>query len=272
MQHLRVRSCVCSCVCPSSPPHDPAHTNSRNPPHSRTWPLTPVPASIPASNCTTYPWEELPRKKCPISKQSNTVFLQSWKSKTVPLKPSEQCVRRWKGWKMRSCLDKGGGRISLWSYLPLLSWPSPLKGTGDKGRRGISQEKGRGAGLSPRSGAFKAARDVFCCLSELCKAVLRCVRVATAGKTLHRELLRKQHHHQAGSPCDWQPDWGLEKHRSQTLQEAKARLSSTGDGHHLQALAWLPLQSLAVKKNFFCANFRRWKTFKICWKVPVKYF
>ena len=38
-------------------------------------------------------------------------------------------------------------------------------------------------------------------------------------------------------------------------------------------LAWLPLQSLAVKKKtFFGANFRRWKTFKICWKVPVKYF
>ena len=39
-------------------------------------------------------------------------------------------------------------------------------------------------------------------------------------------------------------------------------------------LAWLPLQSLAVKKKLFfcCANFGRWKTFKICWKVPVKNF
>ena len=37
-------------------------------------------------------------------------------------------------------------------------------------------------------------------------------------------------------------------------------------------LAWLPLQSLAVKKNFFWANLGRWKTFKISWKVPVKYF
>ena len=37
-------------------------------------------------------------------------------------------------------------------------------------------------------------------------------------------------------------------------------------------LAWLPLQSLAVKKTFFCAKFGRWKTFKISWKVPVKFF
>ena len=36
-------------------------------------------------------------------------------------------------------------------------------------------------------------------------------------------------------------------------------------------LAWLPLQSLAVKKSFFFANFGRWKTFKINSKVPVKY-
>ena len=36
------------------------------------------------------------------------------------------------------------------------------------------------------------------------------------------------------------------------------------------ALAWLPVQSRAVKKKFyFCTNFRRWKTFR---KVPVKYF
>ena len=26
------------------------------------------------------------------------------------------------------------------------------------------------------------------------------------------------------------------------------------------------------KETFFCANFGWWKTFKICWKVPVKYF
>ena len=44
-------------------------------------------------------------------------------------------------------------------------------------------------------------------------------------------------------------------------------------------LVWLPLQSLAVTKKkffFFCANVF-WggggeKPFKICWKVPVKYF
>ena len=41
-----------------------------------------------------------------------------------------------------------------------------------------------------------------------------------------------------------------------------------------QWLAWLPLQSLAVKKKLFfvCANFGRWKTLKICWKVPVNFF
>ena len=54
-------------MCPSSPPHDPAHTvglNSRIPP-TPVHDLTPVPASVPASTCTTYPWEELPLKKCP---------------------------------------------------------------------------------------------------------------------------------------------------------------------------------------------------------------
>ena len=42
---------------------------------------------------------------------------------------------------------------------------------------------------------------------------------------------------------------------------------------HLRIVAWLPLQNLAQKKKtFFCANFGRWKTFKISWNVPVKYF
>ena len=47
-----------------------------------------------------------------------------------------------------------------------------------------------------------------------------------------------------------------------------------GPGGSWTLWAWLPLQSLAVKRNsfFFCANFGRWKTFKICWKVPAKYF
>ena len=36
-----------------------------------------------------------------------------------------------------------------------------------------------------------------------------------------------------------------------------------------QLLPWLPLQSLAVKKTFFCANFGRWKTFRT---VPVRNF
>ena len=51
----------------STPPPDPAHTvvlNSRIPPTPP--PLSPVPASVPASNCVTYPWEELPLKKCLI--------------------------------------------------------------------------------------------------------------------------------------------------------------------------------------------------------------
>ena len=33
-----------------------------------------------------------------------------------------------------------------------------------------------------------------------------------------------------------------------------------------------PCRASRWKKTFFCANFGRWKTFKICWKVPVKYF
>ena len=61
MQHSRVRSRVCSCVCPSSPPHTPPilwglTAEAPPPPH-------PVPASVSASNCVTYPWEELPLKK-----------------------------------------------------------------------------------------------------------------------------------------------------------------------------------------------------------------
>ena len=61
--------CVCVCVCvpplpltphilwgwtaesPSTPLHDPS-------------PPRPVPASVPASNCVTYPWDELPPKEC----------------------------------------------------------------------------------------------------------------------------------------------------------------------------------------------------------------
>ena len=42
-------------------------------------------------------------------------------------------------------------------------------------------------------------------------------------------------------------------------------------------LAWPPLQSLAVEKKknfffFFCANFGRWKTFKIWWKMGGEKF
>ena len=39
----------------------------------------------------------------------------------------------------------------------------------------------------------------------------------------------------------------------------------------LELLAWPPLQSLAVKKNF-CADFGRWKTFNIWWKMGGETF
>ena len=55
-----IRVYVPVCVPVSVPP-----LNSKIPPHTPTRPLNPVPASGPASNCATYPWEELPLKKCP---------------------------------------------------------------------------------------------------------------------------------------------------------------------------------------------------------------
>ena len=69
--YVLVCSCVCVCarartpVCVLLCPPDPTHTvglNSRIPP-TPTSPLNPVPASVPASKCVTYPWEELPLKK-----------------------------------------------------------------------------------------------------------------------------------------------------------------------------------------------------------------
>ena len=55
--------CVCVCVCvflcvcvPPLPPWPRPHCGAEQ--QNPTWPLTPAPASIPASNCATYPWEE----------------------------------------------------------------------------------------------------------------------------------------------------------------------------------------------------------------------
>ena len=73
-------ACVFLCVSLRSPP-DPAHTvglNSRIPPHTHTRPLTPVPASVPASNCVTYPWEELPLKKCLITVSGGAIQTLAW--------------------------------------------------------------------------------------------------------------------------------------------------------------------------------------------------
>ena len=57
--------CVCVCLCPSPPrPRPYCGAEQQNLPHTRTWPLTPVPASVPASNCATYAWEELALKRC----------------------------------------------------------------------------------------------------------------------------------------------------------------------------------------------------------------
>ena len=53
---------VCVCVSPIYP-HEPAHTvglNSRIPPHSYMTPHSRSRIRTPASNCMTYPWEELP--------------------------------------------------------------------------------------------------------------------------------------------------------------------------------------------------------------------
>ena len=56
------------CVPPLPPPRlPPVQPKSRIPPHTPTEPLKLVPASVPASNCVAYPWEELPLKKCPIN-------------------------------------------------------------------------------------------------------------------------------------------------------------------------------------------------------------
>ena len=71
-------------------------------------------------------------------------------------------------------------------------------------------------------------------------------------------------------------EWNACKKKRNTVIEAIAnpeKLHSQKQIDSPKMLAWPPLQSLSVKKNsFFGANFGRWKTFKICWKVPVKYF
>ena len=54
------------------------------------------------------------------------------------------------------------------------------------------------------------------------------------------------------------------------LQHSESCTTETALHHSL--LAWPPLQSLAVKKNFFCASFGRWKTFKIWWKMGGENF
>ena len=77
-------------VCPSSPPPWPrpyCGAEQQNSPHIRTWPLTPVPATVPASKCTTYPWEELPLKKCPkntLSSAANSASSATWNSVSLP--------------------------------------------------------------------------------------------------------------------------------------------------------------------------------------------
>ena len=58
-----VPACFPVCI-PRIPPRPRPYcaAEQQSSPHTRTWPLTLVPASVPASNCTTYPWEELPEK------------------------------------------------------------------------------------------------------------------------------------------------------------------------------------------------------------------
>ena len=68
-----VRACLCARACACVPvrasvpplPAYPAHAVGRN---SRI-----ASASVPASNCTTYPWEELPLKKCPNGDQPHII-------------------------------------------------------------------------------------------------------------------------------------------------------------------------------------------------------
>ena len=83
-------SCVCVCVCvPPLPPY-PAHTvglNSRIASRTPTSPLTPVPASVLASNCTTYPWEELPLTKCPrLAEITETTEMTTTTDESSPYK------------------------------------------------------------------------------------------------------------------------------------------------------------------------------------------
>ena len=96
--NIRVSVCscvflyVCVCVSPLSPclrsPHEPAHTvglNSRIPPPHLHMTL-PVPASVPASNRVTYPWEGLPLKKCLTKTLSREMPENSRKFRASPQK------------------------------------------------------------------------------------------------------------------------------------------------------------------------------------------
>ena len=110
--------CVCVCVPPLPAPY-PTHTvglNNRIPPHTLTWPPTPVPASVPESNCVTYPWEELPLK----SAWNKRCFLNGVCQSGV-FRGCSGCIRcvRTEGSKM---LEKTGvfrHSLSLWRGLPL---------------------------------------------------------------------------------------------------------------------------------------------------------
>ena len=69
----------------------------------------------------------------------------------------------------------------------------------------------------------------------------------------------------------WRKKNPLEK-----IQSLKTKLLSSSPSRKsaliIRGARGYPCRASRWKKTHFCANFGRWKTLKICWKVPVKYF
>ena len=94
-----------------------------------TWPLTPVPASVPASNCATYPWEELPLKKCPniVGRDSNQGRAGF---RLVPLHSANNTVISFKFWSRSDPVQGSRSRARgtpVWQTPTAKSFAYPLK-------------------------------------------------------------------------------------------------------------------------------------------------
>ena len=107
--------CVCVCVCPSSSPLTthmlrgwtavPPHTLPHTPPE----PLTLTPPSVPASNCATHPWEELPLKNRLNVKHPLPNFVRGGPQQTKPKK----------GQFMNFSQGHSGTKVQIWIVLVL---------------------------------------------------------------------------------------------------------------------------------------------------------